>query len=286
MALARVNAKIAHPAYRRSIDACAPARKHARIMRLLPAILATWMILLTFPVTAADRLTVFAAASLGEVMTRIGEAYARQHGTALRFSFAASSTLARQVEAGAPADIIVSANADWMQYLQARSAIVSDSRIILARNALALVGHRDRFPAPLPLARAIADLAAGERMAIGDPAHVPAGIYARQALTGLHLWADMRPRMVYAADVRAALALVARGEAALALTYVTDARIAADDVTLMEVLPDHLHDAITYPAAIVAGRDSLESRRFMAFLDSADVAAILRGAGFRKDVQP
>ncbi len=248
---------------------------------IVPAILAILMILLAVPAMPAERLTVFAAASLSDVMTRIGTAHTRDHGTELRFSFAASSTLARQVEAGAPADIIISANADWMHYLLVRSAIEPDSQMVLARNTLALVGHRDRFPAPLPLALAIEDLAAGERIAIGDPAHVPAGIYARQALTTLGSWDRLAPRLVHAPGVRAALALTARGGAALAMTYLTDAAIAADDVILMDVLPPELHDPITYPAAIIAGRDSAVARGFMRFLQGEQVSAILRDAGFR-----
>lgn len=278
--------KIAHPARRRSIDARPLARKHAAIMHPVPAILATLMILLTFPALAADRLTVFAAASLGDVMHRAGKAYTRQHGTELRFSFAASSTLARQVEAGAPADIIISASTDWMAYLADRSAIEAGSQIILARNALALVGHRERFPEPMVLAKAIDALKPGERIAIGDPAHVPAGIYARQALMALGLWGDLGKRLVHTADVRAALALVARGEAALALTYVTDAAVAANDVTLLEIMPSGLHDAIAYPAAIVAHKTTAETRRFMAFLRGETVAEILRGAGFEQGVRP
>lgn len=250
------------------------------------AILATLMILLTFPASAADRLTVFAAASLGDVMKRVGAAYTLEHGTELRFSFAASSTLSRQVEAGAPADVIITANTDWMAYLADRSAVEADSQIILARNALALVGHRERFSEPMVLAQAIAALKPGERIAIGDPAHVPAGIYARQALMALGLWGGVRERLVQTADVRAALALVARGEAALALTYVTDVAVAANDVVLLEIMPSGLHDPVEYPAAIVALKTSLETRRFMAFLRGETVAEILRNAGFGRGARP
>lgn len=250
------------------------------------AIFATLMILLTFPALAADRLTVFAAASLGDVMKRVGAAYTREHGTELRFSFAASSTLARQVEAGAPADVIISASTDWMTYLADRAAVEADSQIILASNALALVGHRERFPEPMVLAQAIATLKPGERIAIADPAHVPAGIYARQALVARGLWNGLRKRLVHTADVRAALALVARGEAALALTYVTDAAVAANDVMLLEILPSDLHDPIEYPAAIVSQRIRPEIRRFMAFLHGDTVAEILRDAGFGWGVRP
>ncbi|MDF1722156.1 MAG: molybdate ABC transporter substrate-binding protein [Minwuia sp.] len=255
-------------------------------MRPVPAILVALVLLLTVQVAAAERLTVFAAASLRDVMTRIGDAYQRQHASPVRFSFAASSTLARQVEAGAPADIIISANTAWMDYLAEATVIESGSRMVLAKNALALVGHRDRFPKPVGLAPALGDLMVGERLAIGDPAHVPAGIYARQALIELKLWSGLQGQLAYAADVRAALALVARGEAALGLTYLTDVAVAADTVTLLAVLPPGLHAPIVYPAAIIAGRRTDETVRFMAFLQGEEAALILRDAGFTEAPRP
>jgi len=250
-------------------------------MRVPCIIIISALIALAGPAVAADRLTVFAAASLGDVMRAMGAAFTRANGTEVRFSFAASSTLARQIEAGAPADIYASANTGWMTYLQERGLVAADSIRIPVRNSLALVGNRARFAAAQPLAQALEALRPGERMVIGDPAHVPAGIYARQALTALGLWDGMQPRLAYASDVRAALALVARGEAPLGLTYLTDIPVGGADVVLLEVLDPALHQAIAYPFAIVSGHESPATQAFMAFLDSETGRRAFREAGFR-----
>lgn len=250
-------------------------------MRALGFIFVSVLLATASPAAAGQRITVFAAASLSDVMQRIGTAFEAAHDTTVRFSFAASSTLARQIEAGAPGDIYASANTAWMTYLGDRNLIVADSMTVPVRNSLALVGNRQRFGDTLTLEQALDALRPEERLVIGDPAHVPAGIYARQALIAVGLWDGQQGRLAYASDVRAALALVARGEAPLGLTYLTDVPVGGPDVTLLEVLMPGLHDRIEYPFAIVSGRESAETRAFMAFLWSDGARQAFQDAGFR-----
>lgn len=256
------------------------AHKHDRIMRALGFILVSVLLATASPAVAGQRITVFAAASLSDVMQRIGAAYETVHDTTVRFSFAASSTLARQIEAGAPADIYASANTAWMTYLLDRDLIIADSLTVPVRNSLALVGNRQRFAHVPTLEQALTALRPGERLVIGDPGHVPAGIYARQALVAMDLWDGQQQRLAYAADVRAALALVARGEAPLGLTYLTDVQVGGPDVVLLQVLSPDTHDRIEYPFGIVSGHDTSAARAFMRFLRSDTARQAFLNAGF------
>lgn len=233
---------------------------------------------------AAEPVTVFAAASLTDAMTVLGEAYEERSGKAVRFSFAASSTLARQIEAGAPADIFVSASAWWMDYLEERGLIAAETRSEPITNRLALIAPETarfgdaRIDASLDLP---ALLGREGRLAVGDPEHVPAGIYAKQALERLGFWAEIAPRLARADNVRAALALVARGEAPLGIAYATDARI-AEGIIVLDLFPEDLHDSITYPFALVSGSDSPEAREFLAYLTGADGLAVFERFGFTR----
>ncbi len=256
------------------------AHKHGRIMRALGFILVSVLLAAAIPAAAGQRITVFAAASLSDVMQRIGTAFEAEHDSTVRFSFAASSTLARQIEAGAPADIYASANTAWMGYLRDRDLIIADSLAVPVRNSLALVGNRQRFGRSKTLEQALGALHPGERLVIGDPAHVPAGIYARQALAAMDLWDGQQQRLAFASDVRAALALVARGEAPLGLTYLTDVQVGGPEVILLQVLPPDLHDRIEYPFGIVSGHDNADTRAFMAFLWSDAARQAFLNAGF------
>lgn len=226
--------------------------------------------------------TLFAAASTGEAVNEIAEAYAAATGGSIRPVMAASSTLARQIAEGAPADLFLSANVTWMDHLAERQAIVPESRVGLLSNRLVLVAPADS-PLSLRLARDL-DLAAllGDgRLAVGDPAHVPAGIYARQALQALGLWDQVEGKLAQAANVRAALALVDRGEAAAGIVYETDAAI-APRVKIVDVFPSDVTPQIVYPLAIVAGRDSPAVRRAYDFLAGDTAAAIFRKYGFTR----
>lgn len=205
--------------------------------------------------------TVFAAASLTDAISAAGARFTEATGVRLRFSFAASSTLARQIEAGAPADLFASANQAWMDYLSERRLVVAATRSAPIANRLVLVAPADGSAVPIDLAAAEAGERLHERLgdgrlAVGDPDHVPAGIYARQALESLGLWDALGRRLARADNARAALALVARGEAPLGIVYATDAAIAADRVTVVGAFPPASHRPIAYPFAVVSGAET------------------------------
>ena len=228
----------------------------------------------------SEMLTVFGAASLADVLTEIGKRHQSVGGDQIRFSFAASSTLARQIEAGAPADIVVLASAEWADYLAKRGLILPQSRVNLAGNRLVLVAPTGRgFDASLTADGIAALLGQEGRMVIGDPAHVPAGIYARAALENLGLWDVVANRLALADNVRAALALVARGEVPLGIVYATDAT-ATPEVAVIAEFPPGSHPPITYPVAILTGRDGAASRAFLTLLTGPEGRAIFRSHGF------
>jgi len=194
-------------------------------------------------------LTVFAAASLTDVLKEIGDVYQAKTGVRVRFSFAASSALARQIESGAPADVFISADLEWMDYLEQRSLIDAKSRRNVAGNRLVLIAPQDSS-LELKIGPGFALLAAlGDgRLATGDPASVPAGKYARTALTALGVWQQVESRLVPAENVRAALAYVSRGEVPLGIVYRTDAMV-DPRVKVIDTFPEDTHPAIVYPAA-------------------------------------
>ena len=240
-------------------------------------------LLLSFAVAGASAragtLTVFAAASLKNALDEIGTAWKASSGDTIAPSYASSSTLAKQIEQGAPADIFISADQQWMDYLTDRK---------LARDPRPLLGNRLVLVAPKSSIAAVvikpgfdlAGMLAGGRLAVGDPTHVPAGIYAKQALTKLGAWSAVEPKLAPAADVRAALALVARGEAPLGIVYETDAKV-EPAVKVVAVFPEDSHDPIVYPAAIVATSKSPEAAKFLAYLSGPAAGAVFERYGFR-----
>ncbi|GMG84269.1 molybdate ABC transporter substrate-binding protein [Paralimibaculum aggregatum] len=240
----------------------------AALLALPPALSAL------LPARGAEPLTVFAAASLTDALEEIAAAHAAETGRRPRLAFAASSTLARQIEAGAPADLFLSANARWMDRLEAKGLLAPGTRRDIAGNRLVLVGPAGTAPAP---AAALLAAATG-RIALGDPDHVPAGIYARAALEHLGLWDRLAPRLARADNTRAALALVARGETPLGIVYASDALVAPDLAVLAE-MPADSHPPIRYPAAIVAGRDGAAARAFLERLSGAAARAALARHG-------
>jgi len=235
------------------------------------------------PAFAAGRILVFAAASLTNALQDVSAAYQKQTAIAVVNSFASSSTLARQIENGAPAQIFASADAQWMDYLEKRNLIEPASRKDLLGNELVLVA-----PAGSPLAPRAIDskldwprlLGEGGRLAIGDPDHVPAGIYAKEALQKLGAWSGIEPNLARAEDVRAALTFVERGEAPLGIVYLTDAQ-QDKAVKIIGVFPADSHAPIVYPFAIVKGADTPAVRAFFRFLTGPDAMAIFRRYGFR-----
>ena len=235
--------------------------------------------LLVHAAAAAD-ITVFGAASLTNALQEIGKLYEARSGDALRFSFAASSTLARQIEAGANANLFVSADEEWMDYLAAKKLIVAASRVDLLGNRLVLVVPADR-PDAIEIKPGF-DLMAvlnDGKLATGDPAHVPIGKYAREALTALGVWPLAEARLVRTDTVREALVFVERKEVAAGIVYATDAAV-AKRVRVAGTFPESSHRPIVYPMAIVAGQDTAASRRLHAFLRGEEAAAVFKKFGF------
>lgn len=231
---------------------------------------------------AGDPVTLFAAASTTDAVNEIAEAFAAKTGGSMRPVLASSSTLARQISQGAPADIFLSANVEWMDHLDQQQLLAADSRAPLLSNRLVLIAPADsalqlRLAPGLPLR----DLLGGGRLAVGDPAHVPAGIYARQALEALGLWDQVADRLAQAANVRAALALVDRGEAVAGVVYETDAAI-SPRVKIVDAFPDDVTPPITYPLAIVTGHDRPAVRAAYEFLKSDEATAIFAKYGFTR----
>ena len=223
---------------------------------------------------------VLAAASLQESLTAAAQAWAA-HGHPLPvLSFGASSALARQIEAGAPADLFISADEDWMNELQKKQLLRPGSRISFLGNRLVLIapkGSRVNLPIRrgFPLARTLGS----GRLAIADPASVPAGIYGKAALTALGVWQDVEPKLAPAENVRAALAFVERGEAPLGIVYETDA-IASKNVVIFGRFPPNSHPPISYPIGMLRASTNAEAETFRRFLISPVGKAIFRRFGF------
>lgn len=231
----------------------------------------------------AGEILVFAAASTAEAVTAVSALYEIRGGATARTVFAASSVLARQIANGAPAELYLSANRKWMDWLAARDRIIVASRRDLFGNRLVLVVPRNsdlkfRIRPGFPLAERLGD----GRLALADPDHVPAGIYARQALTSLGVWDAVGRRAARTRDVRGVLALVGRGEAAAGIVYATDARI-SKKIRIAGLFPRAAHAPIAYTIALVKGRDSAAARAFHAFLISKPARAVFAGHGFLVD---
>jgi molybdate transport system substrate-binding protein len=220
-------------------------------------------------VIAADArnpaITVFAAASLTDVLQDLGDAFTSETSIPVRFSFAASSTLARQLENGSPADMFFSADLQWMDYLQARALIQPATRHDMLGNQLVLIAPLDskvtlKIEPHFPLA---ATLGKG-RLTTGDPDSVPVGRYAKEALTALGVWDAVAARLVRADSVRSALAFVDRGEAQLGIVYATDALV-DKNVRLVDAFPASSHAPIIYPAALTAAAKP-DAAKFLAYI--------------------
>jgi len=230
------------------------------------------------PARAAD-VIVFAAASLSDALTQIGKNYETKTGQHVVFSFAASSALARQIEASSGADVFVSADIDWMDELDAKGLIAKDTRKNLLGNQLVLIA-----PADLKVTLAIGPhFALGKaigngRLAIAEPGSVPAGKYAKAALTALGVWSDVADHTAPAENVRAALAYVSRGEAPFGIVYRTDA-LAEPKVRIVDIFPESSHAPIVYAEALT--KDAKPGARgFLDYLSSADANAVFEKDGF------
>jgi molybdate transport system substrate-binding protein len=224
-------------------------------------------------------LIVFAAASLTNALQEVGDGFTKETSIPVRFSFAASSALARQIESGAPAEAFFSADVDWMGYLQQRNLIQIDTRHDLLGNRLVLIAPVDSL-IKIQIAPhfALAAALGKQHLATGDPDSVPVGRYAREALTSLGVWDDVADRLVRADSVRSALAFVDRGEAALGIVYATDARI-DKGVRVVDVFPADSHAPIIYPAALTRSAKPAAAR-FLAYVRGPAGDAVFKAYGF------
>ena len=232
---------------------------------------------------SAAELTVFAAASLKESLDKQIQVFQSKSGQVVRASYAGSNALAKQIENGAPADLFLSADEEWMDYLATRKLVVAATRRDLVTNELVLIAPaQSTAKVELTTTGAAASLATAlgqGRLAVANPDNVPAGKYARTALTALGAWAEVEPKLARSENVRAALAFVARGEAPLGIVYRTDA-IAEPRVRVLAAFPAGTHAPIVYPGAIVTGRDGEAARTLLNHLTSEEGAAVWRQFGF------
>jgi len=228
----------------------------------------------------------FAAASTTNAVTEVASRYEKLGLGTVRTVYASSSTLARQIANGAPADILLSANQSWMDYLAEENKVSKGSQLDFLGNRLVLIVPASEQPsgASPPWDNLGAFLGPG-RLAIGDPSHVPAGVYAKHALQKLGQWDALADRLVYAKDVRGALALVERGDAAAGIVYATDAKISRN-VQEVDEVPGASNLNIAYPLAVVAERNRPEVTRFLDFLKGPEARRIFSDFGFTSLVKP
>lgn len=227
-------------------------------------------------------LLIFAAASMTDAVGGIARAYEADAGVIVRTSFASSAVLARQIEAGAPVHLFVSANRLWHDHLNARGLLADGGSRVIARNRLMLVAPSGSPAITVDWAQptTLLDGLGDGWLALGQPDSVPAGLYARQAFQRLGLWRTLVPRVAAAANVRAALLLVETGEARMGVVYATDAR-RSRRVRVLSPVPERLHDPIVYPAAVIRAQDGPAARRLFDFLAGPRARAILRAHGFQ-----
>jgi molybdate transport system substrate-binding protein len=227
------------------------------------------VLFLTSTCLTYGELTVFAASSLTDVMKVLAKVYEADSGETVHFNFAGTGTLARQIEAGAPADVFIAANARWMDLLQEKQAIMSDTRFDLAGNRLVLV-------APTDTALTLEAKVDG-KVAVGDFRSVPAGMYAKEALEHMGWLEEWKPKLIMTSNVRAILLYVERGEVEAGIVYATDAAM-SKKLKVVGTFPIDSHSPIVYPAVSCA--DSEEAVHFLTFLKSEEARSILTAYGF------
>ena len=216
-------------------------------------------------------LLVYAAASLTNVLGELSAAWTAASGTPVKLSFAASSVIARQIEAGGRADVILSADQEWMDYLQARNLIEKSTRRDVVGNRLVLIAPADsKLELEIAPGFDLMGALGKRRLSTGDPDTVPVGRYARSALSSLGLWEQVRHRLVRADNVRSAMMFVARGEAPLGIVYTTDA-LADAKVRIVDTFPENTHAPITYPGAVTIGANTeAKAKAFIEYLAGPD----------------
>lgn len=239
--------------------------------------------LLLIPFTARGQgLTVFAAASLTDAMKDVSSQWVAAGHQPLRLSFGASSTLAQQIEQGAPVNVFASADEKWMDYLAQKKLLAPGTREDLLGNDLVLVvpANKPQHVTIGPGFNLVGLLGPIGRVATGDPAHVPVGLYAREALRNLGIWDAVLPHLAPTADVRAALLLVERGEAPAGIVYGTDAAV-SKAVMIAGTFPASSHAPISYPFAVIKTGDTAQTRALMAFVAGPQARAVFARRGFK-----
>ncbi|MBX5135137.1 molybdate ABC transporter substrate-binding protein [Rhizobium lentis] len=232
------------------------------------------------PTGAAEKLTVFAAASLKNALDAADAAWTQESGKEAVASYAASGALAKQIENAAPADIFISADLDWMDYLADKKLIKADTRSNLLGNRIVLVAEKDKAKSvEIKQGFDLAALLGDGRLAMGEPKSVPAGKYGMAALEKLGVWTSVESKVAGAESVRAALVLVSRGEAPYGIVYQTDA--AADKgVAIVGTFPADSHPPIIYPVAILAKSKNPDARAYLDFLKSDKASVFFTAQGF------
>lgn len=239
------------------------------------------------PALAQDKtLTVFAAASMKNALDDVDAAYTAKTGVKITASYAASSVLAKQIEQGAPVDVFVSADTDWMDYATAKNTINEPTRANLLGNSIVLIAPKDSKLDNVAINQGfdLAKLAGDGKIATGDVQSVPVGKYARAALEKLGSWSAAEPKFAMAESVRAALTLVSRGEAPLGIVYATDAKV-DPGVKIIGTFPASSHPAIIYPVAATTTAKT-EAADYLAFLKTSTVKTIMEKYGFSFLISP
>ncbi|MBR2687696.1 MAG: molybdate ABC transporter substrate-binding protein [Aquamicrobium sp.] len=247
---------------------------------VLMAMTAGAMMLAAPAAHADEQVVVFAAASLKNALDEVNKACEKDVGEAAKISYAASSALAKQIEEGAPADVFISADLDWMKYLSDKKLTKSDTEVKLLGNQIVLVAPKDskaevKIEKGFDLAKVIGD----GKLAMGDFKAVPAGKYGKAALESLGAWSSVEGKVAQAENVRAALKLVATGEAAAGIVYQTDAN-AEKGVKVIGVFPEETHPPIVYPVAQTAESKDKDAPAFLKCLRSAKAGELFKAQGF------
>lgn len=226
------------------------------------------------------KVTVFAAASMKNALDAVNDACAAEVGESAAISYASSSALAKQIENGAPADVFISADLDWMKYLHDKNLVKTDTEVRLLGNAIVLIAPKDSTAtADIGKGFDLAGLLGDGRLAMGEVSSVPAGKYGKEALESLDLWSSVEDKLAQAENVRAALKLVATGEAPLGIVYATDA--AADpDVKVIGTFPEESHKPIVYPIAQLADSRDAEAGVWLKCAESAKAKPLYEAQGF------
>ncbi|HEF8783897.1 molybdate ABC transporter substrate-binding protein [Providencia alcalifaciens] len=230
---------------------------------------------------AAEKITVFAAASLTNALNEISEQYKKETNVEVVASYASSSTLARQIEQGAPANMFISADQQWMDFAIDKNLMVKDTRYTLLGNELVLIAPKDSKIDKVEINKQTdwKKLLDGGRLAVGDPDHVPVGIYAKEALTYLGAWETVDPLLARTNNVRSGMALVERQEAPLGIVYGSDA-VASQKVKVVGIFPADTHKPVEYPMGIVKDQDNKATRDYYEYLKTPAASEVFKRYGF------